>query len=343
MTRFVVMSDLHLHAWSYGSSIVNGRNSRLLDQVNLLAAVQTYLDENDIHTLIFTGDYFHTHSTLRSEVLWAAHTFLSWLKEAKINITFLIGNHDYADKEGDLHSLDFFKEFGTVVEKPGFYGDLFWAMSYTEDENKLKAFLDKTPKDSIVLLHQGLSQIPVTSKGFTINEILRPEMIPNYAAGAFVGHYHSRFKVKDRNIWSPGSPMQLTWTDTGEARGILDVFWTPGSIDVREVDLDSPRFVELTGKDISECENNFIRVRVSSSDDFSEIKEKVLKYGARSCEMVTPDDRAQRLEIPSSESFDSLPSLVSSYMDHLQLEAPVRKIGEQIMGGTYAPEKANSK
>lgn len=338
MRRFAVLSDLHLHPWSYGSTIINGRNSRLLDQVNLLARILTYLKEQDIKELIFTGDFLHTHSIVRSEVLWAAHFFLSQLKAEKIVPLFLVGNHDYAGKAGDLHSLDFFKEFGQVVEDPGQYHNLFWAMSYTEDENKLRGFLDKTPNNSIILLHQGLSQIPVNSKGFTINEILHPDMIPTNAAGAFIGHYHSRFRIKDRNIWSPGSPMQLNWSDAGEERGILDVTCSSERpIQVREVTFDSPQFVELDGNEPEEkifqnAENNFIRVRTTNI----ELKEKILKHGARSCELVNPssNDETPRLET-NDKHFDNLSGIVSSYMEHKKLDIDTRRVGEQLIEGTY--------
>src|SRR3990167_7616811 len=155
--RFIVFSDLHLHLWSYGASTVNGKNSRLLDQVNVLDQIRLYALTNNIKEIVFTGDFFHTHSSVRSEVLWAAHTFLSALKRENIKIIFLIGNHDYTNKEGDLHSIDFLKEFGTVVEQSGLYNDLFWAMSYTEDQNKLIKFLNEAPVNSIVLMHQGIN------------------------------------------------------------------------------------------------------------------------------------------------------------------------------------------
>jgi len=350
--RFIVFSDLHLHLWNYGASTINKRNSRLLDQIEVLGNILMYAKLHDIKEIVFTGDFFHTHSSVKSEVLWAAHHFLSFLREDHIKITFLIGNHDYSDKEGDLHSIDFFKSFGEVVEKPGIYSDIFWAMSYTEKEEELREFLDKAPVNSVVLMHQGLSQIPVNSKGFTLNEILHPSMVPDHVSGAFVGHYHSRFQVHNKKIWSPGSPMQLIWTDTQEDRGLLDVTWHPDRpIEVSQVNLEFPRFVELTEPDVIcafeqwrhrgvKCEGNFIRVKLPakySEIDTTLIKEDVLKNGARSCEVVYESTERGDSPLPSNQSFDSLPGLVGSYMDYRDIEVSVRKVGEQIMEGTYEP------
>jgi len=298
--------------------------------------------QHDIKDIVFTGDFFHTHSSIRSEVLWAAHNFLSALKREGIKSTFIIGNHDYSDKEGDLHSIDFLKEFGDVVDKPGRYGDLFWAMSYTEDQKKLMKFLDESPVNSIVLMHQGLNGMPVNSKGFTINEILHPSMVPDHVAGAFVGHYHSRFQVHNKKIWSPGSPLQLTWTDSGEDRGLLDVIWhSDKPLEVVPINISSPRFVSLTEKDITldNCEGNFIKIEISDNMDITNIKEKVMSYGARSCEMVRSSvERSGELSTANSGSFDSLSSIVGAYMDIKRLDMGTRKVGEQIMEGTYSYE-----
>jgi len=332
MRRFIVFSDLHLHLWNYGATTVNRRNSRLLDQVQVLGAILMHALQNDIKEIVFTGDFFHTHSSIRSEVLWAAHTFLSSLKRENIKVTFLIGNHDYTDREGDIHSIDFLKEFGTVVEQPGLYNDFFWAMSYTEDQCKLVEFLEKAPVNSVVLMHQGLSNIPVNSKGFTINEILHPTMVPDHIAGAFVGHYHSRFQVHNKKIWSPGSPMQLTWTDTGEDRGLLDVTWHPDKpIEVIPVTLESPKFITVM-EPIEAVEGNFVRIMTNNLD----IKDQIIKMGARSCEVIIREQtEPTKFHSNNSSNFDSLPSIVGAYMDHRNVEAPTRKIGEQIMEGTY--------
>jgi DNA repair exonuclease SbcCD nuclease subunit len=339
--RSVIFSDLHLHPWTYGASIENGFNSRLLNQGAVLNSILLYLDEHDIKQVAFCGDFFHKHGTVTADVLRIAFNFLTGLLDRKIKSIFLIGNHDTASKEADTHMLDFFKIFGHVVEKPGMYDDLFWAMSYTEDQVKLQSFLEKTPDKAIVLLHQGTSNIAINSKGFTLNEIFDSSMVPDSAAGVFVGHYHSRFKVKDRNIWSPGSPLQLTWADSGEDRGILDITWNSDKpIEVKEVTIDSPKFVTVLKANQSSIEGNF--VRVLSSD--IKVKEEILNNGALSCEMVTTEEhRSGKLSISDSGNFDSLPNLVAAYMDAKELEQPIRDTGHSLMDGTYETIELKSK
>ena len=325
--RFLVFSDLHLHSWIYGATIENGLNSRLRSQQKVLEQILTYIKRNPIDQIVFCGDFFHKHGTVTADVLKIAYQFLVELTRLDIPSIFLVGNHDTASKEADIHLLEFFKYFGSVVEEPILYNDIFWAISYTEDKDKLSRFLEQTPKDSVILMHQGVSNAPVNSKGFTINEILSPDMIPDHCSAAFTGHYHSHKRITNK-LWIPGSTLQLTWNDLGEQRGILDVNYKGAQSEVKFVPLDSPRFVEILDGKLSESvEGNFVRIRTEDS----EFKERVLNHGALSCEVITNG----REESPHMDinDFSSLSGVVYSYMDSRNFNAPLRQVGQDIMEG----------
>lgn len=356
MIRFLVFSDLHLNVWNYGATYENGQNSRLMDQLDVLHQIRDYAVLHDIKYIFFTGDFFHTHQTVRAEVLMAAHEALSSLAQQS-QLIMLAGNHDMADKEGNVHSLSFLKAYAAVVARnSGLFvleGHRIQCLPYTEDEDKLKKFLDNTHPGDIVLMHQGVSGIPVSSRGFTLNEILAPNMVPAHVEVAFAGHYHSHRKVKD-NLYIPGSPMQLTWSDVGEPRGWLDV--TSQSMQqgtsVNFVQSKAPEFVEITMSHIGEniantnyipqrVGGNFIRVvdDVPEPIDIQSIREGLLDAGARSVEVIPKEMESVKV---ARQDFSTITELFKEYTEANGIEGRTLEVGRSLMKGNYAPIIAES-
>src|SRR5271166_1261639 len=211
MPPFVVYSDLHLHNWPYGSTLVDGYNSRLLQQVDVLRQIGDFCKQTNTQHLIFCGDF--SHSQIATSVLSKAYEALANLRSGGLTMHFLRGNHDTADRAGAIHSLDFLREFGRVTPLEShqrFSDGTTWNfLGYTEDEEKLYDFLNRVPHGGFVFLHQGVANVPMGS-GFVINEILRPDRIPDHIGHIFTGHYHNRRQVGER-ITIIGSPMQLNW------------------------------------------------------------------------------------------------------------------------------------
>jgi DNA repair exonuclease SbcCD nuclease subunit len=147
-----------------------------------------------------------------------------------------------------------------------------------------------------MFFHQGVGGVEINSKGFTLNEILTPAMVPGNCALALTGHYHS-FKPVSSNLIIPGSTTQLNWGDEGEPRGWLDV--TVDGEQVTEVNLiqsQASKFITLNEQDFdSNGENNplpslvgnYIRVLSSGAYSPEELSNLVLQFGAVSCEVKT--------------------------------------------------------
>jgi DNA repair exonuclease SbcCD nuclease subunit len=129
----------------------------------------------------------------------------------------LVGNHDMYSKNGTQHALHCISPYATIVSHPMHVEILdsvpISLAPYTESEEVLKQFLKGTAKDSFVFMHQGVANVPMGS-GFVVNEILKPDMIPDHISLAFTGHYHAHRQVG--NLVVVGAPMQQSYADEGE-------------------------------------------------------------------------------------------------------------------------------
>jgi DNA repair exonuclease SbcCD nuclease subunit len=343
MNRFIVFSDLHLNKWQYGAKLLDGRNTRLLDQADVLHQIKRYAVDNDIKHVLFCGDLFHTNNHISTEVLMTAiEEFRAW-ERAGLNLIIIPGNHDLADKSGKISALGMFNsKFTRVLNGPlhkkldnGLYVS---ALPYTEDEDSLKRFLDVVPGNYLVILHQGVSGTPVNSKGFTLNEILKPDMIPDHITGVFAGHYHSHKKVNDR-LWIPGSPMQLTWSDKGETRGWLDVTVDGREVAVEHIRSTAPTFVEVYADYIDRVSlyKNFVRIVVPyGTTQWESLKEKAILEGASSVEVRVEGSEEIKEKV---ENFSTVEDLLNEFIKMKKVTEDAEKIARDLIADKYeAPE-----
>jgi DNA repair exonuclease SbcCD nuclease subunit len=341
MSRFLVFSDLHLNLWKYGSYLTeDGRNTRLEDQLNFFRYMYHYAVTNGIKYILFCGDFFHTPGQVRSEILQGAWQELSDCPD--VEFIWLVGNHDQANKRGTIHSLDFLRQFGYVVgHQEGFRSSLSFpdlppihALNYVENEDTLKRFLDNAPKDSIVLMHQGVSGVDVNAKGFTLNEILKPEMIPDHILHAFAGHYHSHKRVNDK-LTIPGAAMQHNWGDVGDVRGYLDVMIDGDNVHIKHVDSDCFRFVKWSYQVPTEEVDigAFTKVTdVPSRKAADEIRSKLFELGALTVEVEFEEEEKDEIE---EEQFESLDKLFEDYVKKNGIKDRQLGVGKEVMSSKY--------
>lgn len=355
MYRFLVFSDLHLNAWTYGSTVSLDWNSRLGRQRDIVCGMLEYAKHNGINSVLFCGDFFHTPGRINTEVLEAAAAIKKATKTYGVHIYALLGNHDM--KTALISSIN-------VLEDPYFHPILYAehfmtedgipvsAMPYTEDPEALRSFFaeikDHEGHERVVMLHQGVRDVELNSKGFTLNEILSPDMIPENVIQAFAGHYHSYKRVSDKLI-IPGSLMQLTWADKGETRGFLDVRYD-GNIHVRQIDTSkaeafssfqvtgpAQKFVEVTSEWLlntphaeieSAVKNNFVR----AISPIREPRRKQLEtMHPASLEIVPVEDTEKLLDEVDVARFESMSELFEEYVVHCGIDNDLASVGRQIV------------
>ena len=360
MKHFVVFSDLHLHPWTYGSQIINGRNSRLEQQKEVVKSIASYCKERDIREVVFTGDLFHT-STVSAETSQAAYDSFSTFKENKIDLSILVGNHDQSSRTGGSHSLSFFNEFGHVFDvgghatealRGGFHKRIAGIPArffpYTDDAEILKAYLATVNKvRCFIFMHQGVGGVEVNSKGFTLNEILTPAMVPSNCVMAFSGHYHS-FKPVSSNLIIPGSTVQLNWGDEGEARGWLDVAVDGDQVtEINFIESQASKFITLHEDDfdgqatesvLPNLYGNHVRVVTTGSYSPQEIVRMVVEdFEAASCEVkpIYKENQIHRTQVAVASLNEVVYSFANSKEKAGIISSYDKAIGEQLLKGSY--------
>ena len=120
--KILIFSDLHLHQWNYGATIVDGMNSRLKDQAKVMRQIANYINDNPMDACVFGGDLVHVHGKIDAAVLKVAYEGLEMISQhlkSPSDMYVLVGNHDTADKSMKVHSLHWVEALGiNCVDTP---------------------------------------------------------------------------------------------------------------------------------------------------------------------------------------------------------------------------------
>jgi len=274
--RAVVFSDLHCHPWPAFSRLdESGTNTRLRDTLLVLELVSKTAIERNADCIIFAGDFFHTQK-IEAEVL---HLAAETLASFSINIPILAieGNHDQAAKIMNLTSVSGLR----VPSQWNWLRNLdlrcrgihIWGVPYGSE-----AFPKPIP--DIAVMHRGVHGAQVSDyflSGFEHD--LKLEDAHLYAKKLVIcGHYHKpQFFENDVKVLIPGSPLQHTWGDAGQDRGIW-VIDVDDKVNCEFVPLDLPKFIRITDKnidDLANAEGNFVSVEFANKADTGMLDELI--------------------------------------------------------------------
>lgn len=173
---------------------------------------QAIAKANDLNVpLIVAGDLHDTKANLRGECI---NAMLSTFSEHATEVFILIGNHDKINEKSENHALNFLKKQGefvedydrntqypsiTIVDQPEFTNEFSlnanspWFIPYQHDPEEFKHILTKIDKDSLIIMHQGISgSLPGE---YTHDKTAIPkEWLTDYRV--ISGHYHTRQDIK---------------------------------------------------------------------------------------------------------------------------------------------------
>lgn len=329
----MIFSDLHLNEWNYGASLTeDGYNSRLINQKEVVFELLDLCEENYIKEVLFCGDLFHTQNKISTKVLKIAWDCFSEFNRRNIKAHIMVGNHDMADKSGKIHSLDWLKSIAHVIDKEEIFevdGLRVAALPYTEDNETLQVFLNKNAYTDLMMLHQGVSGVPLGS-GMVLNEFLNQNSIPTSVKHAFTGHYHIHKRVAP-NLTIVGSTTQQNWLDADSPRGF--VLYNASDNIVKHIPSKKAfRFKKLDNTIIDEdIKNCFIRFETEIPQErIQDIRQQCLDLGALSVEFKIQDKN-------DSKELKILDISLDKFIENFErtLDKELIKTGRQIREGKY--------
>lgn len=341
--KITVVSDIHLHRWPYGDP-----DDRLANSVAALEFALSRASDEDVDLVAFTGDVFHTSGRVSTSVLQAAYA--TFKRFSGLPFVFVPGNHDQTHRGQEEHAICFLEQFGPVASfaQPehiiGANMPRVRMLPYTEDEDQIKSFLDASAAGSIVLMHQGVKNVEMNSKGFVLNEGIDADWIPDEILGLFTGHYHS-FRRFAKAGTIPGSLVQHNFGDVGDPRGFLLV---EGETDptIKQIECPAYRFFDVefeesTGRTAELAaeigEGNFVRVKNVPPGLVAELQSDLVARRAWAADpMIVPAVREAHLERTEVDVESSLMSLFDQYVSVNNVPEAEATVGREILNSLEA-------
>ena len=153
---------------------------------------------NDLNVpLIVAGDLHDTKANLRGECVNAMIETFKLLNS--LDSYILRGNHDAINEKSKEHSLMFLQDIATIVDEPGWVNVghknkiTINLIPYQHDPEVLKSYLKTLPKESLLIMHQG---VQTSNSGHYIQDksALPKECFKDFRV--ISGHYHTRQDIK---------------------------------------------------------------------------------------------------------------------------------------------------
>ena len=268
-----------------------------------------------IKKIIFLGDFFHIKNKLYVPPFIKSIDILRDMKKAKIEIIFLIGNHDAPQMGTTDHSIMYaFQEYGTVIPLYEWEDIDDLRLHYLSFTNELPKF-EMNDKANILLGHLDIQSFMMDT-GFICKEGFDSSSFKKFDY-VFSGHFH-RHQIK-KNITYVGSPYQIRFSERFDDKGyvILDTKSLNWSFEIYD---KAPRFKELDIENLDEedVKGNFARIKThKNNQNLSEIKDKLLNMGALSVDFIFIDENEDKeLHVIENLSLGEINELASSYWDN---------------------------
>lgn len=309
-----VFSDIHIHPHKFG----NEPDERLQHGLDVL----DWALENPADACIFCGDLFHVRGRIAPRVFNKVYRRFvgdSLIRTNRKKIV-LPGNHDAEMSESDfatecLSHIDD-THAPTHAGHYNFRDIAVFHIPFVSDVAELKEHIknlaDKADvyksrgyKDDftrILILHHGIDGIfpGVPDCG------LRPEDLREESFDfIFLGDYHNHREIIPGKAWIVGAPMQHSFGDVGEKRGILTLDTDAKTVKFVE-NTFSPKFIIWNHNDkvVPDCRNNYLEVRADTVETLDKMVDSAKRRDARYVRPILLPSSTAPSVLPLTSSID---------------------------------------
>ena len=233
MSNIAFCADLHAH--NHGdfakTIVVEGRkiNSRLHDILDTLWTTAQRASRKGCNRFVVLGDIFHIRGEIPTDVMQYTYDVFSRINsELHMSVILLTGNHDQADKKGEVHAIHSFQDIATVVSIPltlSFKDVDLYMIPYMDDHEDLVHALDsfaeaatKSTKPKILCMHAGIDGSLIGGAEYRIKDPLTiKDLHPKLYNAVLLGHYHKPQSLS-KTVHYVGSPVQLTRAESEDVK-----------------------------------------------------------------------------------------------------------------------------
>lgn len=198
--------------------------------------------------LVIAGDLHDTKAILRGECV---SEIISILKDRKISIYVLIGNHDKIHEKSEAHALEFLTPYVNIVKAPVYMNRLGWMIPYQHDPDILLKILDSIRSSSVypiqheVIMHQGISG------AFMGEYVIDKTSLPAEAyrdLKVVSGHYHRHqmIKVPNGSFEYIGTPYTISFAEANDGPKGFQILMNDWSMRQVETNLRKHVILETT-------------------------------------------------------------------------------------------------
>lgn len=350
MSKFLLISDIHIHPWSAFSKINNlGVNDRLTKILYSVRVAFQIAKVQNCEAVLFSGDLFHT-STISADTY---DLTVRILRECPIPIVMIPGNHDESSKVERFHALRALNARPKLYVLDKIEGNRIklgrtsiGGIPYLREG--LEGRVDKFKNVDILLLHTGFVGATMGSD-FVADDSkgINPLDIPfkrNDIGLVVAGHFHSpqvytgrgfekyivggnTVKTPKGTIIIPGAPVQHTFGDRGSNRGcwVLD---TKKNLS-KFYQIDHPTFIKFentkqftdfiaTERGIESLRNNFVSLKIEKKfyDSARDVLESVDARYTITIETTRKKKKKGRIDLSLESGYgDSLAQYIKSHPD----------------------------
>lgn len=328
---YLLMSDLHCHAWSaFSTKLPDGMNSRLkitLDEIER-AAEELWAAGGD--TVYIAGDFLHTRGSMDPEVFNPLHKVIGSIALGA-TIRGIPGNHDLKDRDttelgNAVQTLDAIENVEIVTQRVGrLFADhnvlmIPWHGSKDALRATIKEILDTwagtiDPSQVDLIIHVGIDGVlaGVPDHG------LSPEEVAGWGfKRVFAGDYHNHKVMEDGKVISIGATTHQQWGDIDTKAGFLLVY--EDRVEWRAS--HAPSFVEITADDSEDdiplvVDGNYVRIRGMklTVQDEKTMRDELLRMGARGVVFQTQRETVSARGSSAVAKATTLDQSVDSFID----------------------------
>lgn len=209
--------------------------------------------------LIIAGDLNNTKAIIRAEV---ANAIIDILKDAKVPVKILVGNHDLVNEKGDEHGLNYLRPYAQIIDQPLYDSEVgVGFIPYQNTTDKVRDALKLFEPGDILIMHQGI--LGAHMGEYILDKAsIEPEALAPFKC--ISGHYHRHQTVG--TLTYIGSPYTTSFAEANDGpKGCL-VLNSDGTFEQREFNLRRHVIIEATVSEINKIKAEHNKYLVSPQD-----------------------------------------------------------------------------